>query len=94
MALFHDGKLTVGRLRLDHPRRDTPEMERTASVAMPEDLGAEVPVRIINPEENREQERGTVVLEDLRDILHEIAHRDGPNGPQSPVTQYLSLIHI
>ena len=64
-------------------------MERTASVAMPEDLGAEVPVRIINPEENREQERGTVVLEDLRDILHEIAHRDGPNGPQSPVTQYI-----
>ena len=48
MALFHDGKLTVGRLRLDHPRRDTPEMERTASVAMPEDLGAEVPLSLIH----------------------------------------------
>lgn len=52
-------------------------------------LGADVPVEIINPANHQVQVRGTVVMEDLRDILTEIAYREGPNGPQAPVTQYI-----
>ena len=53
------------------------------------EFGAELPVRLINPVDRTLQDRGTVVIEDLRDILGQIAYRDGPNGPQSPVTQYI-----
>lgn len=52
-------------------------------------LGTAVPVTILNLADRTLADRGTVVLEDLRDILREIAYREGPNGPQAPVTQYL-----
>ncbi len=33
--------------------------------------------------------RGTVVIEDLADVVTCIKSRTGPNGPQNPVTQYI-----
>ncbi len=35
------------------------------------------------------RQRGTVVIEDLRDVLTSMASPTGANGPQSPVTQYI-----
>lgn len=64
-------------------------MEPTAPETAPPGPGCEAPVRVVNPRDQQVEDRGTVLLEDLGDILHTIAYRDGPNGPQSPVTQYL-----
>lgn len=33
--------------------------------------------------------RGTIVIEDLTDVLTSISSRTGANGPQNPVTQYI-----
>ncbi|WP_040159140.1 hypothetical protein [Nigerium massiliense] len=51
--------------------------------------GQEVEVWIQDKGGTKPQLRGTVVIEDLRDVLTCISSRSGANGPQSPVTQYI-----
>lgn len=64
-------------------------MQPSTASPVPGEFGREVPVRVFSPAAQAIQDRGTVVVEDLTGILQHIAHDEGPNGPQSPVTQYL-----
>jgi|APMI01.1.fsa_nt_gi hypothetical protein len=78
-----------GKLARMDPTDPTDRTDRPASAPTPDGLGSAAPVRLMNPHDQQVQDRGTIVLEDLRDILHGIAYQEGPNGPQSPITQYI-----
>ena len=59
-----------GKLARMDPTDPTDRTDRPASAPTPDGLGSAAPVRLMNPHDQQVQDRGTIVLEDLRDILH------------------------
>lgn len=52
-------------------------------------VGARLPVLVRRRGSAHDEHRGDVEIEDLTEVLTRLSSRTGPNGPQSPVTQYI-----
>lgn len=51
--------------------------------------GARLPVLVRRRGSSDDEDRGPIEIEDLTEVVTRLVARTGPNGPQSPVTQYI-----